>query len=325
MWPHTLFALSIFASISFSFVSSDPVFVIKDTYIGQSFFDSFEFSTFDDPTHGRVNYVSKEDAIDKNLAYVSGNKFVMRADYTNKVLPTARGRKSVRIQSSASYADSIVVLDLSHMPEGCSTWPAFWTISAVGPWPQGGEIDIIEGVNIDNSNLASLHTTPNCTMPNVRFMTGESTSTDCDINFNFNQGCGVNLETPFTYGSGFNNFGGGWYVMQRTANDGVSIWFWNRYDVTAPDAVKSGKPILQPDFTWGLPAAYFPFTPTCNADHFDAHQIIFDDTFCGDFAGARYPTSGCPGTCVDFVDNNPEAFTDAYWEINSLRVYIPQA
>lgn len=23
------------------------------------------------------------------------------------------------------------------------------------------------------------------------------------------------------------------------------------------------------------------------------------------------------------VDQNPEAFTDAYWEINSLRIYAP--
>lgn len=42
----------------------------------------------------------------------------MRADYTNKVLPAARGRDSIRIQSYAAYSDSVIVLDLSHMPEG---------------------------------------------------------------------------------------------------------------------------------------------------------------------------------------------------------------
>jgi hypothetical protein len=42
----------------------------------------------------------------------------MRADYTNKVLLTARGRDSIRIQSYAAYGDSVVVLDLTHMPEG---------------------------------------------------------------------------------------------------------------------------------------------------------------------------------------------------------------
>jgi len=31
------------------------------------------------------------------------------------------------------------------MPVGCATWPAFWTLSSTGPWPAGGEVDIIEG------------------------------------------------------------------------------------------------------------------------------------------------------------------------------------
>lgn len=42
-------------------------------------------------------------------------------------------------------AGGISVIDLEHMPSGCGTWPAFWS---VGPnWPSAGEIDIIEGVN----------------------------------------------------------------------------------------------------------------------------------------------------------------------------------
>lgn len=35
------------------------------------------------------------------------------------------------------------------------------------------------------------------------------------------------------------------------------------------------------------------------------------------------------GRCTDggplsVVDQNPEAFVDAYWEINSLRIYTPE-
>lgn len=73
------------------------------------------------------------------------NKFIMRADDINVVAPGARGRNSVRITSNKAYADSVTVLDLQHMPEGCSTWPAFWSLSQQGPWPEGGEIDIVEG------------------------------------------------------------------------------------------------------------------------------------------------------------------------------------
>ena len=69
----------------------------------------------------------------------------MRADSWSIVDPSARGRDSIRISTQNAYGESILVLDLAHMPAGCATWPAFWTLSQKGPWPIGGEIDIIEG------------------------------------------------------------------------------------------------------------------------------------------------------------------------------------
>jgi hypothetical protein len=118
-----------------------------------------------------------------------------------------------------------------------------------------------------------------------------------------------------------------------------------------------------PDISWGFPAANFPFYPDlCDYEqHFDAHQIVFDLTLCvsvlsttvlstaetlifskGDRVDAVWSTSGCKAeTCQDcktfletpisrltdtlspVVDNNPSAFAEAYWEINSLRVYTP--
>lgn len=73
------------------------------------------------------------------------NQFVMRADSSSIVDVKSRGRDSIRIKSNAAYDAALMVLDLAHMPEGCATWPAWWTLSAKGPWPVGGEIDIIEG------------------------------------------------------------------------------------------------------------------------------------------------------------------------------------
>lgn len=70
--------------------------------------------------------------------------FVMRADSTNVVNGTT-GRSSNRILSNRAYTESVAILDLQHMPQGCATWPAFWSLSQTGPWPDGGEIDIIEG------------------------------------------------------------------------------------------------------------------------------------------------------------------------------------
>jgi len=76
---------------------------------------------------------------------VLDGQFVMRADSSSIPDRDGRGRDSVRIKSNAAYDSALMVLDLAHMPEGCATWPAWWTLSANGPWPVGGEIDIIEG------------------------------------------------------------------------------------------------------------------------------------------------------------------------------------
>jgi hypothetical protein len=48
-------------------------------------------------------------------------------------------------------------------------------------------------------------------------------------------------------------------------------------------------------------------------------------TFCGDWAGNLWYKDAVCGSqapsCQSFVQNNPSAFTDAYWLVNSLKVY----
>lgn len=75
----------------------------------------------------------------------------MRADDWSVVNASARGRDSVRIYSENAYDEAILILDLAHIPAGCATWPAFWTLSEAGPWPAGGEADIIEGMRSSSS------------------------------------------------------------------------------------------------------------------------------------------------------------------------------
>ncbi|KAL1671505.1 glycoside hydrolase family 16 protein [Schizophyllum commune] len=301
---------------------------LTDAFSGTQFFDAFVWETFNDPTHGRVNYVDISTAIKSNLSYASGSKFIMRADATSIVPSYARGRDSVRITSKTAYTEGLYILDLSHMPTGCATWPAWWTFSRNGPWPSGGEIDIIEGVNQNTANLASLHTTPNCSMPPLRQQTGATVSTDCDTNVNYNQGCGTSFTKANSYGPGFNAQGGGHYVLLRTKSE-ISVWFWARSNpLTPPEVLLSSQStrMPSPSITWGPPDANFPLSSNggnCDYEaHFDPHHIIFDLTLCGDWAGTSFATSGCgPSTCEDFVNNNPASFAEAYWEINSLRIY----
>ncbi|KAI0294921.1 concanavalin A-like lectin/glucanase domain-containing protein [Russula brevipes] len=308
-------------------------FLLEDQWIGSDFFRDWNWETSNDPTHGRVNYVSQAEAISKNLTYSvkneNGAKFIMRADDTSFVSPSARGRDSIRISSENAYDDAMFVLDLQHMPTGCATWPAFWTLSKAGPWPNGGEIDIIEGTST-LLNQATLHTTPGCTMPpdDQRPQAGSTANTNCDTSINFNAGCGVSFPKDVSsYGPAFNYKDGGHYVMLKSRNIGVQVWFWPRGSPRIPKDVLGGGSLTPDDVTWGRPAANFPMKQgSCDYDsHFNAHRMVFDLTFCGDWAGNAWFSSGCAGlgACDDFVNNNPSAFNEAYWEINSLRVYTP--
>ncbi|KAF5386130.1 hypothetical protein D9615_002503 [Tricholomella constricta] len=318
----TLMRILSLAFLALVYATITQAYCLKDTYIGSSFFDNWRWETFDDPTHGRVNYVDKWAAQAANLSYASDNKFIMRVDTYQIVSGNARGRDSVRIISNAAYGDSVTVLDLAHMPVGCGTWPAFWSLSRAGPWPNGGEIDIIEGVHKNTQNLASLHTTPGCSMREPRGQNGQVISSNCDTNVNYNQGCGTSFSKGNSYGAGFNSVGGGWFVLERSGAEGINIWFWSRSDPSVPLSVSQGFKTLSPNDSWGPPEARFP-TDSCNhATFFDPHRMIFDTTFCGDWAGATFSSANCgPGSCNDFVDKNPDSFREAYWEINSLRVY----
>ncbi|KAF8757092.1 glycoside hydrolase family 16 protein [Rhizoctonia solani] len=293
-------------------------FQVREEIIGNKFYDVFNFQTFNDPTHGRVNYVDQGYAKTNNLTYASESKFVMRADAVNNSKSHPRGRDSIRVASKQHYEDSVLILDLTHMPTGCGTWPAFWTVTTSGRWPQGGEIDIIEGINKRSYNLASLHTTPGCNMTGaVRVMTGVGESNECDAKQNNNQGCGVKFRQG-SFGQRFNEMGGGWFAMRRT-EQGVSVWFWGRNDILIPEEVRMGSKTVQPE-CWGLPVADFPAENCDMKSHFGPHEIVFDLTFCGDWAGSEYPKSGCPGTCIDshpttarhpFADNNSTRSLDS--------------
>ncbi|KAH8119293.1 2 beta-glucans in both donor and acceptor sites of Gh16 Laminarinase 16a [Phellopilus nigrolimitatus] len=296
-------------------------FNLQDNFVGKSFLSGWNWETMNDPTHGRVNYVSQATALQKNLTYASDDTFVMKADSSSQVAASARGRNSVRITSKNKYTDSVVVLDVAHMPEGCGTWPAFWTVTAAGPWPQGGEIDILEGANTGTTNKATLHTTSGCTMPQSGQQTGTMSFFDCDSSSGSNTGCGTTFKKANSYGAALNKVQGGWFVMKRTNEDGVYVYFWARNDPSVPAEVKSGAKTINPSFSWGEPEARFP-TDSCNwAQHFDAHNIVFDLTLCGDWAGGTFASQGCSGSCDDFVNNNPSAFEDAYWAVNAVRVY----
>lgn len=194
----------------------------------------------------------------------------------------------------------------------------------LGPdWPNGGEIDIIENVHEATKNHMTLHTNEGCTVDSSTGFSGNLLTSNCDVEAPGqykNAGCGIESTDTRSYGAGFNQASGGVYAAEWTS-DGISVWFFSRSS-NIPADITSGNP---DPTSWGTPAAHFADSASCDIDsHFSDMQIIFDTTFCGDWAGSVWDSSSCSslgGSCVDYVANNPTAFSEAYWDINSLRVY----
>jgi hypothetical protein len=77
--------------------------------------------------------------------------------------------------------------------------------------------------------------------------------------------------------------------------------------------------------TWGAPIARFG-AEKCNLkQRFKDLRIIFNTTFCGDWAGQEWDKSCRKNTgaqtCEAYVRDNPEAFAESFWEVRGLRWY----
>jgi hypothetical protein len=97
------------------------------------------------------------------------------------------------------------------MPTGCSVWPAWWT---VGPgWPNGGEIDIVEGVHNNEFNQYTLHTSEGCSLDTNQRFSSKVLHSRCAVSGADNTGCGVLETKDGSWGSPFNRNGGGVFVL----------------------------------------------------------------------------------------------------------------
>lgn len=108
--------------------------------------------------------------------------------------------------------------------------------------------------------------------------------------------------------------------MQWTST-GIAVWFFARSSI--PADISSGYP---DPAGWKTPMAYFSGTGCDFTDRFGPQQIVFDTTFCGDWAGETsiWAASACSAkatTCAAYVNANPSAFQEAYWLVNYVNVY----
>ena len=106
--------------------------------------------------------------------------------------------------------------------------------------------------------------------------------------------------------------------------DGIRTWFFPRSQIPSDVPTSTSNSTVPDPSTWGEALADFPNT-NCDIDsHFKNQSIVANIDLCGSLAGAESVYSerdNCPSNCTDYVAQNPTAFSNAYWEFRSFRVY----
>ncbi|KAF6757849.1 hypothetical protein DFP72DRAFT_1110736 [Ephemerocybe angulata] len=240
------------------------------------------FFTGDDPTDGLVHYVTRERAFSQNYTYFEDDgTVIMESDMKTKLNPGEKRERytffsSVRIETMKEYNGGLFILDLKRAPWGCAVWPAYWTTSRFD-WPyvgrpsylldpelsfddQNGEIDILEGTHDNEHNQITWHT--------------------CNDDKKIGRyGCSAMEWSQASYGLHLNLKAEG-----------------HSFRAAIPEDVTAGEP--RPS-TWGPPSAVLSNTRCNITQYFKKHVVVFDITFCGNYAGNNYNASQCPGTCAE--------------------------
>ncbi|KAG9315686.1 glycoside hydrolase family 16 protein [Chiua virens] len=316
-------SLLVFSLAALPHASATQYSLAKE-YYGSSFFDSWTYyNYYDNLTNGDVNFVSAQTAFADNLTYVdaSTSHALIRVDnFTNVVWNNKRNSRS-------GWQDMYhVPYGVSLIPETACTLRSLISghlvfrlacvveVAKAVVWPQGGEIDTFEGVNLQTTNQMSLHTETGCTQVSPNETSTLVTSTNCSYAANENQGCIVMDPSSSSFGAGFSNVGGGAFVTEF-ASSGISV-------LKSQPALSNNESTIDTS-TFGVPVGNWPSTGCNVAGFFQPQQLIFDITLCGDWAGnSAIFNATCSGVCYnDYVIGQPSGYDDAYFEIGYVRVF----
>ena len=301
--------LLLVVAISVHFATA--AYKLADSFTSDNFDSEFHHYIGYDPNQGYTYYVGNITAVQEGYKYLGPDAIYLGVDHS-KVFPKT-GRRAVRVASNKVYNHGLFIADVTHLPTNiCGVWPALWLLGQ--QWPKGGEVDLVEGINLFDRVYNTAHASGRCNIDPTGF-SGDAYGLDCHETPT-NRGCAIISNNTESFGKGFLDIGGGVYALEWTSSF-IKLWFFPRYAI--PSDISSGKPVPS---KWGIPSANYQVD--CDIDGgFEDMQIVISTTFCGAWAGNQwgYQCADKAPTCEDFVANYPDEFEGAYWSIKSIKVY----
>lgn len=246
---------------------------------GESFFESWEFK-WRDYNHGASQYLLQRDAEKAGVVEAHKTHAILRAGEPS---PSWKyKRQTAKIATKGTWNHFLATMSYSHLPYGCGVWPAFFTLATNSPWPKGGEMDILEYVNMDVSK-SSFHTGSGCILKRQEvFKEGlmpdrNAMDYDCETAYPDKLGCAPNkwMRT----GEQWSNSPG--VVAMEWTEDFIKIFFIPEREI--PEDLKSEAPKPETWRKWLF--SYYPLKASgCTADHIQPQQLVMQINFCGDWA-----------------------------------------
>ncbi|KAH9820068.1 family 16 glycoside hydrolase [Melampsora americana] len=302
--------------------------------MGNDLINFFNFETVNDGSQGGIaKYVDLKEGYESSMIGSKNGILYFGVETTKH----SEHRKSFRLSSKESFSSgTLLVVDLLHLPATCGSWPALWTVAQDVEWPEKGEIDMIEGVNLFTQNSISIHTKSGFWMKDSNgvqseFIMKSDQKTNCDATKTDDQGCGLRDRNKTSFGEPFNAQDGGLHVLEWTT-DSIKIYFFDRGNI--PDDLSSGTP-SRSSSSWGEPRAKFKGSGDQSiSDYFKDHVLVVNTNLCGKWPEAVWKTDttyagqskSCASitgydTCQDFITNAGDQLDEAYWAIKSVKVY----
>eukprot|EP00405_Crypthecodinium_cohnii_P037229 CAMPEP_0206549048 /NCGR_PEP_ID=MMETSP0325_2-20121206/14235_1 /ASSEMBLY_ACC=CAM_ASM_000347 /TAXON_ID=2866 /ORGANISM="Crypthecodinium cohnii, Strain Seligo" /LENGTH=563 /DNA_ID=CAMNT_0054048621 /DNA_START=73 /DNA_END=1768 /DNA_ORIENTATION=+ len=288
------------ATIASNFPIPSPAprpYRLKSASEGHGFFDGWDFLRTD-ANHGSAEFLSKDDAFRYG---------VVEAHHDHAILGAGRRsskyhfkRHSAKIQSKEAYKYYLVTMKFSHVPYGCGVWPAFFTLGSGKSWPAGGEVDILEYVNMDLSK-ASLHVGgDNCTL--------DQQAVNKFGDMPDRNGMNYNCVTDYSRGE-LGCAPNKWMRsgIQWTENPGVVAMEWTEEHVKVfaipeseiPKDLVTDRPRPESWDEWLF--SYYPLAASDCSSHMEVPQhLLLQINFCGDWASKVW---GLDQSCSKIVQH----------------------